>query len=147
MSSTWTTLNTSNYSSDIQIRFTFQIQDAGDSEDEPVPTMVLDRTVEQPELWLMPDFGFWSWPEPKVGSFVEVRDKAGKWESEHSWSEKLPKLFWRGASLGLSIRDQLVDAAQGHAWSDVKIMNWGNIQKGDLLTMEEHCGYQYLVHG
>ncbi|TIB91727.1 6-phosphofructokinase [Wallemia mellicola] len=60
------------------VEFTFQIQDAGDSYDEPIPTFVLDRTADQPELWLMPDFGFWSWPEPKVGSYVEVRDKAGK---------------------------------------------------------------------
>ena len=36
------------------IRFTFQIQDAGDSYDEPIPTFVLDRTADQPELWLMP---------------------------------------------------------------------------------------------
>ncbi|TIA99181.1 hypothetical protein E3P94_00543 [Wallemia ichthyophaga] len=128
------------------VEFTFQVQDAGDSEDEPIPTLVLDRTADQPELWLMPDFGFWSWPEPKVGSFGEVRDKAGKWESKHSWSEKLPKLFWRGASLDREIRKQLINAANGYAWSDVKMMDWGNIQPGDLLTMEEHCGYQFLVH-
>lgn len=48
--------------------------------------------------------------------------------------------------MGLAIRDQLVDAARGHPWSDVKFMDWGNIQPGDMLTMEEHCGYQYLVH-
>ena len=61
------------------VEFTFQIQDAGDSYDDVVPTFVLDRTAKQPELWLMPDFGFWSWPEPKVVSFIEVRDKAEKY--------------------------------------------------------------------
>lgn len=59
----------------------------------------------------MADFGFFSWPEPGVGAYTEVRDKSRAYEEalglryngtelvSSSWSEKIPKLLWRGVPM------------------------------------------------
>jgi hypothetical protein len=42
----------------------------------PRPTIWLTIVVDAPQLWLMPDFGLYSWPEalgPKASSWFEVR--------------------------------------------------------------------------
>lgn len=58
---------------------------------------VLGRREQEHDLTLMPDYGFYSWPEPGVGTFEEVQDKCQQFESKLSWKDKIPKLFWRGA--------------------------------------------------
>lgn len=58
---------------------------------------VLGRESAEDSLVLMPDYGFFSWPEPGVGSFLEVRDKTYQFETRQTWSDKIPELFWRGA--------------------------------------------------
>jgi hypothetical protein len=55
------------------------------------------------------------WPEPGVGSFLEVQDKTLLYESELNWRDKIPKLFWRGA-LMVDIRKELVDIASEYKW-------------------------------
>lgn len=91
--------------------------------------------------------GFWSWPEPGVGSFLEVADKTKLYESALDWSQKIPKLFWRGA-LMVEIRKTLVLLAKKYRWGAVSDIDWTD--KGDvsrrLLTPEEHCQYKYLAH-
>lgn len=50
------------------------------------------------DAWLVPEFGFWSWPEPGVGSYTGYRQKANAVEAKiGGWSGKIQKLFWRGA--------------------------------------------------
>ncbi|KAH8147252.1 uncharacterized protein LAJ45_08730 [Morchella importuna] len=106
--------------------------------------------------WLMPDFGHWSWPEPKVGSFIETLLKADAVDAEYisprdgkySLDGKENKLVWRGADLGLDIRKGLFDATKDKPWSDIKTVDWGNPEsvKNDLLTMSDHCRYKFLAH-
>ena len=61
---------------------------------------------------LISDFGFFSWPEPGVGAYTEVRDKAKAFEEDlglhfdvngtvetSSWDKKEPKLLWRGVPM------------------------------------------------
>jgi len=59
------------------------------------------------------DFGFFSWPEPGVGAYSEVRRKTLTYEHElglvlnstddsvlvDSWGAKTPKLMWRGVPM------------------------------------------------
>jgi hypothetical protein len=106
--------------------------------------------------WLMPDFGHWSWPEPKVGSFIEALLKADDVDAEYisprdgrySLDGKENKLVWRGADLGLDIRKGLFDATKDKPWSNIKTVDWGNPEsvKNDLLTMADHCRYKFLAH-
>ena len=104
----------------------------------------------------MPDFGFWSWPETKVGSFSEVQRKAVEMEESRnnptgrawSWTEKVPKVLWRGATMGLPLREELVRATADQPWADVQALDWhdkGSMGK-DLKSMAEHCQYRYLAH-
>jgi hypothetical protein len=115
-------------------------------------------------MWLMPgtwtrnyhteaDFGFFSWPEPGVGAYTDVRRQTAKYEEElglvmngssvlhDSWGAKTKKLLWRGVPM-VEVRqvgdrvdapdDQdLLRASQGHDWSDVKELNWGAVNQDE----------------
>ena len=65
----------------------------------------------------MPDFGFNSWPEPGVGSFLEVQDKTLLYESQIRWKDKIPKLFWRGAFM-VSLRKELYEISSKYGWGE-----------------------------
>jgi hypothetical protein len=81
------------------VEFVIKTSDAPQGGDDEHPLWVLDRTKSQEEVWLMPDYGFYSWPEPKVGGMVEVRDKTAEREASLTWDSKISKAFWRGAIL------------------------------------------------
>lgn len=83
---------------------------------------VLGRKEDEESLTLMPDYGFWSWPEPGVGSFLEVQDKTQLYETKLTWAKKKAKLFWRGALL-VDIRKELFDIAKEHKWGEWSIFN------------------------
>jgi len=83
--------------------------------------------------WLMPDFGYWSWPEPKIGSYLEVQMKATAMDTKLAWRKKTNKLIWRGASMELLVREQLVNVSRGHEWGDVKIFSWEEEHEAPLL--------------
>ncbi|EGG09242.1 uncharacterized protein MELLADRAFT_115837 [Melampsora larici-populina 98AG31] len=126
------------------IEFVVKTVDAPTGEETKLPLWVLDRTIDQEDVWLTPDYGFYSWPEPKVGSMIEVRDKCNEIEKKLDWKDKIPKAFWRGAIL-VKLREQMIEIAKGHEWNDIKPIVWQHLD-GLLKTPEEHCQYQYLVH-
>ncbi|SPO29734.1 uncharacterized protein UTRI_05556 [Ustilago trichophora] len=102
----------------------------------------LDRAPYLEDLWLMPDYGFYSWPEPGIGSYTEHREKVLEVEKAHPWENKIPKLFWRGAmGVGTADRKALLAAAENHEWNDVKPLDWGNRQ--GFVTMEDHCKWKF----
>lgn len=125
-------------------------------------TWTYARRAQDTALWLMPDFGYWSWPETKVGSYGEVRLKAELAESpetqtlnegyppgeDWSWSRKYNKLVWRGATMGLEVREKFISATQGKDWADVRAVTWHNddSMRDDLLSMDAHCHYKYMAH-
>ncbi|TLD38079.1 DUF821 domain protein [Venturia nashicola] len=93
--------------------------------------------------WLMPDYGFWSWPEPHIGSLDGVKEKVGKVEEGLTWDTKISKAVWRGSvHWNSGLRGQLVEQAKGKAWSDVQQLNW----KKNALSMEDFCKYKYLMY-
>lgn len=102
----------------------------GDASDE-LPLMVLDRTAKQHHLWLMPDFGFGSWPEPKVGYYPEVVKKAQDFDAKMSWEEKVPQLFWKGALL-IPLRRTLFELARQYSWGKIEEVRSRCLKMGNL---------------
>lgn len=68
--------------------------------DHPVNgAFALSKVEGEDNVWLSPDFGFWAWPEPGVGSYVGFRHQAREVERKiRGWSGKKKQLFWRGAT-------------------------------------------------
>lgn len=104
-------------------------------------------TPDYYDTWLMPDFGFFSWPEPKTGGYTEVRRAIKNLETGQHFERKIPKLVWRGAPLNED-RDLLLELSQGRDWADVQSINWED--KPDLkkhhLALAEHCRYMFIAH-
>ncbi|KAK8043162.1 hypothetical protein PG994_013645 [Apiospora phragmitis] len=111
------------------------------------PRFSWNRHVDDPWTWVMPDFG---------GSYAQFRADAALVEREYmaqgkrgGWDDKTPKLAWRGSmGLGESLRHALVDAAEGHEWSDVSAMEIIADQniRNNVLDMADFCRYKYLAH-
>jgi hypothetical protein len=97
----------------------------------------------------MPDFGYYSWPEPHIGAYNEIQANAIAVDEAFPWEKKAPELIWRGAILGLKVREDLLRESENQTWSAVKVLNWGSDDKGeshDRLTMWGHCRYKYVAH-
>ena len=122
----------------------------------PAPIWSLAREASDSTTWLMPDFGFWSWPETKVGSYDEVQRKAEAMENTadnptgHAWpwGDKTATLLWRGATMNLDLREKFINVTTEKPWADVRAIDWHD-QAGnafDLKSMDEHCQHKYLAH-
>lgn len=110
------------------------------------------RREQEKQLWLIPDFGHWTWSEPKVGSYYQVRRAAASIDREDGpnhipWQNKDPTLLWRGRLFEGS-RGAMYDASKGHDWSDIQDMDWGNITdvESKRHSMPDHCKHKYLAH-
>lgn len=149
------------------IEFTFNVDDTADA---GVPQWSYARRRNEQGAWLMPDFGYYSWPETKVGTYNEVQRKAIAMENgvapskadtdrtansdvseaggPYTWATKHPQLMWRGATMGLEVRESFVNATAGKTWADVKTLDWHDdvSMKEDLKSMAQHCQYRYLAH-
>lgn len=131
------------------IEFVLNVDDIATPETTSPATWAFSRQAENETLWLMPDFGYWSWPEPKIGSYGKVQMKATSMDAKVPWNKKIPKLVWRGATLDLEVRWQLLNASEHKSWADVKILDWEAESKGekhDIITMDEHCKYKFMAH-
>lgn len=134
------------------IEFTFSTDDWL----PPAAQWAYARKADDRQTWLMPDFGFYSWPETKVGSYGEVQEKAIAMEDTAlnpsgqawSWDVKYPKLVWRGATMGLPLRDAFVELTHNKTWADVTALDWHNKNStdSDLKSMDEHCQYKFVAH-
>ncbi|KAJ3114618.1 hypothetical protein HDU96_001872 [Phlyctochytrium bullatum] len=140
------------------VEFVFHTGDAlGNGAPDWAPIWTLCRTAEQPQLWLLPDYGFYSWPEPGMTSYSEVRRTTLKHELKMKTGNvsKIPKLFWRGALFGRPIRQDLLESTRNQSWADVDEIVWKDLsnahsadstKKDDYRTAAEHCDYMYLMH-
>ena len=65
-----------------------------------------------------------------------------------SWSMKEEKLLWRGAIMGLKLREKFLKATKDKPWADVKVLNWHdeNFMANDLKSMPEHCHNKCVAH-
>ncbi|PWN49219.1 hypothetical protein IE53DRAFT_156694 [Violaceomyces palustris] len=106
--------------------------------------MSLDRAPYLEDVWLMPDYGWYSWPEPGVGSYSELREKTLRVERSTKWEEKIPKLFWRGnMGVGTADRESMLGVSEKYEWNDAKPLDWGKPE--EIVPMEDHCKWKF--HG
>ncbi|KAF2399558.1 hypothetical protein EJ06DRAFT_511716 [Trichodelitschia bisporula] len=119
------------------------------------PTWVLTRRADGSDAqnWVIPDFGYWSWPLDVVGEYSQVRREISYVEEMiGGWAGKVPKAVWRGAAITNPLRKELLRVAEGKEWSDVREVTWDSmtdISEGtrrQSLTMPEHCQYEFVVH-
>lgn len=133
------------------IEFIFSIEDKGeDIGAAGHPLWVLARKATE-SLFLMPDFGFWSWDnvigdyDNEIGPYDEVMEKALVVERNLPFDKKEKKLVWRGKlSFAPKMRRALMDQARNQEWADVKELNWE--VRNNYLPMEDHCKYQFIAH-
>ncbi|KAL4892578.1 glycosyl transferase family 90-domain-containing protein [Aspergillus ambiguus] len=124
------------------------------------PIWSYSKRDEDDSVWLMPDFGYWSWPEVKVGPYKDIRRRiaavddgettsAGEVIPGTRFPDKKKQLFWRGnVATNPEVREKLLEHAQGRSWASVRAIDWGdeNDIRSNLLPMEEHCRYMFLAH-
>ncbi|CAH7688397.1 glycosyl transferase family 90-domain-containing protein [Phakopsora pachyrhizi] len=129
------------------VEFVISTEDVPKESSKEHMLWTLDRSSSQNKFWLMPDFGFYSWPEPRVGSMNEVRATTLRMENTiKEWKNKISKAFWKGALL-VQLRKDLIEVSKGRSWSDISEIVWNRDLKQDQLKRpDEHCYYKYLIH-
>jgi hypothetical protein len=127
---------------------------------ENVPRWVYSKqdSPEHTNVWLMPDFGYWSWPEIGVSSYSKFRRRAkaidegisedGENIGRIDFQSKIKQLVWRGALNPNALRGKLYNLAKGKLWADVQYINWDVPKdvKKKVMAMEDYCKYSYLGH-
>ena len=111
--------------------------------DQPAKNQAL-----QPPHWLMPDFTYWSWVEPHVGTYIEVLRRMRDVEDTiGSFQNKTPQLMWRGnVKTAPQLRGDLLSATEGKSWADVKGMSWKDedVQES-MIPIEDLCKYKFIA--
>ncbi|KIW08853.1 uncharacterized protein PV09_00778 [Verruconis gallopava] len=132
------------------IEFSMSLGDWPGDPDAKWPIWVLTRWKDENDKWVMPDFGYWSWPLDVIGDYSQFRTDVR--ENEVPWEDKLKKAVWRGAVGTNKLREDLVRVSKGRSWSDIHAVEWINMTTMDdgsfkrSLTITDHCNYQFLVH-
>lgn len=142
------------------IEFIFTTEDFATDPSGQSPIWSYSKRNEDDSVWLMPDFGYWAWPEVQIGPYHEVRRRIaaiddGEIAADGSivpglrFQEKKKQLVWRGSlATNPSVRSQLLKASTGKSWASVRVIDWDdeNDIRFNLLPMEDHCRYMFLAH-
>lgn len=140
------------------LEFVFDTEDfTGDTENftkaeyaKMSPIWTYTKREEDDRSWLMPDFGYWSWPEiAGVGAYEEIRERIQAIDAQTPFWKKDPRLIWRGnVNTAPFTRGSLVNNTVGKDWSAVHALEWSNPKdiKKNLIHMEDHCKYQFMAH-
>jgi hypothetical protein len=128
------------------IEFVFSVEDLPAQPNKPMWSLA--RRVQDHNLWLIPDFGFWSWDMPSLGTLDEVATEAILRESVEPWDQKMEKLVWRGKiTFAPKLRRALIDAAKDKPWSDVGQLKWTDPNfKQQFLGPVDQCNYMFIAH-
>ena len=128
------------------IEFVFSVDDIPAQLTKPMWSVV--RRVQDHNLWLIPDFGFWSWDMPSLGTLDEIASEAVEREITEPWDQKTEKLVWRGKiTYAPKLRRALLDAAKGQSWSDVEQLKWTDPNfKEQFLGPVDQCSYMFIAH-
>jgi hypothetical protein len=133
------------------MEFSFTVADVvPDLANKHYPIWGLARKPENEEIWLMSDFGYWSWPLDLVGEYDEVRREIA--EAEIDFADKKKQAVWRGAVATNSHREELIKVTENKKWADVRPIVWAGISdlisedQGKALSMPQHCTYQFAIH-
>ena len=128
------------------IEFLFNTADSAPSETHS-PVFGLSRGLEE-RAFLIPDFGYWAWPEPLVNGFTAFEDQVDKVEKEVPWEKKKNQLFWRGNARMNPERENLISISDqnNETWGNVRDIDWGNLKEGDRYDMADHCRFKFVAH-
>lgn len=129
------------------IEFIFTADDF--ASDTTAPIWSYSKRDGDTSIWLIPDFGYWSWPEVGIGSYGEIRSRIRAIDDEIPFQEKRKQLLWRGSVVSNpEIRSKLIKTAVGQSWASIKVIDWDdeNDIRFNLLPMEDHCKYMFLAH-
>ena len=112
------------------------------------PIWTLSRRPQDEKLWLMPDFGFWSWDLQDLGPFDTVVEQIIREEENSDWASKIQKLVWRGKiPQAPKLRRALIDASKNQPWSDVEPLNPSNSHAlENYLSAADQCKYMFIAH-
>ena len=142
------------------IEFIFTTEDFAEHPSELGPIWAYSKRDGDNSVWLMPDFGYWAWPEVQIGPYQEVRRKIaaiddgeilpdGSRTSGLSFSEKKKQLVWRGSlATNPGVRSKLLKSAVGRSWASIRVIDWDdeNDIRYNLLPIEDHCRYMFVAH-
>ncbi|KKA20139.1 DUF821 domain protein [Rasamsonia emersonii CBS 393.64] len=114
------------------------------------PIWAYSKRDEDDAVWLMPDFGFWSWPEVKVGPYRDIRRRIAAVDDGLAFRDKKKQLLWRGSlATAPELRGNLLANTRGKPWASIRVLDWSQSDdndKSNVLPMEEHCRYMFLAH-
>ncbi|KAI9367837.1 glycosyl transferase family 90-domain-containing protein [Aspergillus egyptiacus] len=115
------------------------------------PIWSYSKRPEDEGVWLMPDFGYWAWPETQIGSYSEIRRQIATVDDpqELPFRAKKKQLAWRGGvAPNPDLRGSLLKATRGKSWASLREINWSdpdNVRQ-NLLPMQDYCRYMFLAH-
>lgn len=126
------------------IEFIISLDDMVDTPSQSI--WALTRRSQDQNLWLVPDFGFWSWDLDDIGAIDDVAEQIIRDEGTTGWDAKIQKLVWRGTTKMLpKLRGALLDASRGKTWGDVAALTPGSPPK-NYLGAADQCKYMFLAH-
>jgi hypothetical protein len=142
------------------IEFIFTTEDFANDPTGRGPVWAYSKRDADDSVWLMPDFGYWAWPEVPIGPYHEVRRRIaaiddgetatdGTYSPGLQFQDKKKQLVWRGSlATNPGIRSKLLKSAQGRSWASVRVIDWDdeNDIRFNLLPIEDHCRYMFLAH-
>lgn len=142
------------------IEFTFTTEDFAEDPSGPGPIWAYSKRDGDDAVWLMPDFGYWAWPEVQIGPYHEVRRRIAAIDDGETladgsvvpglaFQDKKKQLVWRGSlATNPAIRSKLLKTALSRSWASVRVIDWDdeNDIRYNLLPMEDHCRYMFLAH-
>jgi hypothetical protein len=128
------------------IEFVLSIEDKVEHPNQSIWT--LSRRPYDERLWLMPDFGFWSWDLQDLGPFDSVVEQVIRDEKYSDWDSKIQKLVWRGKMpMAPKLRRALLDASKDKPWSDVEGLVTGDSHvMENYISAADQCKYMFLAH-
>ncbi|KAI0973599.1 glycosyl transferase family 90-domain-containing protein [Xylaria arbuscula] len=85
--------------------------------------------------FLMPHFSFWNWPLRSIGSISRASEAISALEARLGFTEKDPRVVWRGSAhfnsaRNPSLRQDLLHATAGAAWADVRALESYEVGSG-----------------
>ena len=126
------------------IEFVFSIDDMVENPRQPI--WAIARRSQDRNLWLMPDFGFWSWDLQDIGTLDDVTEQIVRDEAAIGWSGKIQRLVWRGQLQMLpKLRRALLNASKGKPWSEIEALI-PELSPENYIGAADQCKFMFIAH-
>ncbi|KAF2714065.1 hypothetical protein K504DRAFT_371475 [Pleomassaria siparia CBS 279.74] len=103
---------------------------------------------EYDDIWLIPNYAYWSWNYTHAPSWNSIRREIQDVEKSVPWEKKDPRVVWRGKVKMAKLRSELVRISLGKSWSDIKpvvINDAKDKHTKDVMNLRDFCGYKFTV--